>query len=44
MNYLWHDIVGNFGVMAIVGTYFCVQVNLMDVKRWVFLCHHFTAV
>ena len=36
MNYLWHDIVGNIGVMVIIGTYFCVQVSLMDVKRWAY--------
>jgi hypothetical protein len=36
MNYLWHDIVGNLGVVVIIGTYFCVQVSLMDVKRWTY--------
>ncbi len=33
MNYLWHDMVGNLGVMVIIGTYFFVQINRMDVRR-----------
>ena len=34
VDYLWHDLVGNMGVVMIVGTYLFVQLGRMDVQAW----------
>jgi uncharacterized membrane protein YoaT (DUF817 family) len=34
VDYLWHDLVGNMGVVIIVGTYLFVQLGRMDVQAW----------
>ena len=31
-GYAWHDLVGNFGVALILGTYFALQVGRLDAK------------
>ena len=31
-GYAWHDLVGNFGVVLILGTYFALQAGRIDAK------------
>ena len=31
-GYAWHDLVGNFGVALILGTYFALQLGRLDSK------------
>ena len=31
-DYAWHDLVGNLGVVMILGTYFALQVGRLDAK------------
>ena len=31
-GYAWHDLVGNLGVLMILGTYFALQVGRIDAK------------
>lgn len=33
MEYQWHDLLGNLGVVLILGTYTFVQVDRLDVRR-----------
>ncbi len=33
MEYQWHDLIGNVGVVAILATYALVQVDRIDVRR-----------
>ncbi len=33
MDYGWHDLVGNLGVMLVLGTYLFVQMGRMDMRR-----------
>lgn len=32
MSYGWHDLVGNLGVMLVLGTYLLVQMGRMDLR------------
>jgi hypothetical protein len=32
LGYAWHDLVGNLGVVMILGTYFALQVGRLDAK------------
>jgi len=32
MSYAWHDLVGNLGVLLVLGTYLCVQMGRMDLR------------
>lgn len=32
-GYAWHDLVGNFGVVMILGTYFALQIGRLDAQR-----------
>ena len=32
-GYAWHDLVGNFGVVVILGTYFALQVGRLDAQH-----------
>ncbi|MEM8932037.1 MAG: hypothetical protein AAGE94_12735 [Acidobacteriota bacterium] len=32
MDYAWHDLVGNIGVVLIVGTYLAVQLDRLDAR------------
>ncbi len=32
MNYAWHDLVGNLGVLLVLGTYLFVQMGRMDLR------------
>jgi len=34
VDYLWHDLIGNVGVVIIVGTYLFVQLDRMGVQGW----------
>jgi hypothetical protein len=31
-DYAWHDLVGNLGVLLILGTYFALQIDRIDAK------------
>ncbi|MEM8767829.1 MAG: hypothetical protein AAGE43_10320 [Pseudomonadota bacterium] len=33
MTYEWHDLVGNLGVLLVLGTYLGVQMERMDVRQ-----------
>jgi len=33
MSYGWHDLVGNLGVMLVLGTYLLVQMERMDLRH-----------
>lgn len=33
MGYEWHDLVGNVGVLLVLGTYLLVQMGRMDIRR-----------
>jgi hypothetical protein len=33
MTYEWHDLVGNCGVLLVLGTYLFVQMGRMDIRR-----------
>ena len=33
MTYEWHDLVGNGGVLLVLGTYLFVQMGRMDIRR-----------
>ena len=33
MSYQWHDLLGNIGVVMILGTYLLVQADRLDVRR-----------
>lgn len=33
MTYEWHDLLGNFGVLLVLGCYLLVQMDRMDIRR-----------
>lgn len=33
MEYQWHDVIGNLGVIAILATYVFVQIDRLDVRK-----------
>lgn len=33
MSYAWYDLVGNLGVLLVLGTYLFVQMGRMDMRR-----------
>lgn len=33
MSYEWHDLVGNLGVIGVLGTYLLVQMGRLDMRR-----------
>jgi hypothetical protein len=35
-GYAWHDLVGNLGVVMILGTYFALQVGRLDAKSFLY--------
>ena len=36
MSYEWHDLVGNIGVLLVLGTYLLVQMGRMDIRKPVY--------